>query len=119
MTQDVYQPDMWARLRERFAGREKVFDPPDFGSLAGMQPLQSAAIATSEVWVQWSVSQARNSVEPEKFAWPVVKDAAENTAAELGIPASDLNAYAHVLDVTGLWSYLAGPGCAMFHGGRV
>jgi hypothetical protein len=45
--------------------------------------------------------------------WPVVRDAAEGTAAELGIPVGDLDAVAHVLDVTGSWSYLAGPGCAL------
>src|SRR5262245_60706261 len=34
--------DFEARIRHRFAAREDVFDPPDFRSLAGMQPLRSA-----------------------------------------------------------------------------
>jgi hypothetical protein len=42
-----------------------------------------------------------------------VRDAAEATAAELGTPISDLTGYAHVLEVDGMWSYLAGPGCAL------
>jgi hypothetical protein len=105
--------DMWDRLRERFAGREDVFDPPDFGSLADMNPLQSAVIATFAVWMQWPASPHRDRPEPQEFAWPLVREAAESTAADLGIPVSDLNAYAHVLDVTGMWSYVAGPGCAL------
>jgi len=37
----------------------------------------------------------------------------ERTAADLGIPISDVNGYADVLEVEGLWSYLAGPGSAL------
>jgi hypothetical protein len=48
-----------------------------------------------------------------RFAWPLVRDAAENAAADVGIPVRDLNGYADVLEVNGLWSYLAGPGCAL------
>jgi len=47
------------------------------------------------------------------FAWPLVRDAAESTAADLGIPVGDVKGYADVLEVDGLWSYLAGPGCAL------
>jgi hypothetical protein len=106
-------PDVQDQLRQRFAGREDVFDPPDFGSLAGMQPLQAAASAAFAMWDQWSASQPPGLPEPQRFAWPLVREAAESTAAEFGIPVSDLHAYAHVLDVTGRWSYVAGPGCAL------
>lgn len=106
--------DFEARVRHRFAGREDVFDPPDFGSLAAMQPLQSAAIATLELSHRWSASRVHDpGGELERFAWPLVRDAAESTAADLSIPVGDLNGYAHVLEVEGLWSYLAGPGCAL------
>jgi hypothetical protein len=105
--------DVQDHLRQRFAGREDVFDPPDFGSLAGTQPLQAAVIAGFAMWNQWSASQPPGRSEPQVFAWPLVRDAAESTAAEFGIQVSDLNAYAHVLDVTGMWSYVAGPGCVL------
>ncbi len=47
------------------------------------------------------------------FAWPVVRDVAENTAAELGVPVGAIAGYAYVLALEGQWSYLAGPGCAL------
>ena len=47
------------------------------------------------------------------FAWRLVRDAAENAAAELGIPIGDVTAAVYVLDVDGPWSSLAAPGCAL------
>ncbi len=47
------------------------------------------------------------------FAHPIVREASESTAAVLGVLDSELSGYAHVLEVEGLWSYLAGPGCAL------
>ena len=100
-------------MRHRFARREEVFDPPGFGSLAGMQPLQSAVTARFEIWAQWSRSRRLSTGGSEKFASPIVRYAAESTAADLGIPVGDLTGYAHVLEVEGFWSYLAGPACAL------
>ena len=105
--------DFEAHIRHRFAGREEVFDPPDFRSLAGMQPLQSAVTATFEFSHGWSSCEPGSAGEPEMFAWPLVRDAAESTAADLGIPVGDVKGYADVLEVDGLWSYMAGPGCAL------
>lgn len=105
--------DFEARIRHRFGGREDVFDPPGFGSLAGVQPLQSAVTATFEFSGGWSRNQLGSAGESERFASPLVRDAAEGTAADLGIPVNDLTGYANVLEVEGLWSYLAGPGCAL------
>lgn len=100
-------------MRHRFAGREEDFDPPDFGSLACLQPLQSAVAATFDVSRGLSSHQPGSAGVPERFAWRLVRDAAETTAAELGIPVGDLTGYANVLEVEGLWWYLAGPGCAL------
>lgn len=105
--------DFRARMRHRFAGREDVFDPPGFRSLAGMQPLQSAVTATFEFSRGLSSYQPGRAGEPERFEWRLVRAVAESTAAELGIPVGDLTGYANVLEVEGLWSYLAGPGCAL------
>jgi hypothetical protein len=53
------------------------------------------------------------SQEGGAFAWRLVRDAAENAAAELSIPIGDVTAAAYVLDVHGSWSYLAAPGFAV------
>lgn len=107
--------DPLAHERDRIEGREQVFDPPEFGSLAGLPAVQAAAIATFADAVQWSGRRDGQlpARSPEPFPWALVRDAAEGTAAELGIPIGDLDAVTHVLDVTGSWSYLVGPGCAL------
>jgi len=105
--------DFEARIRHRFAGRGDVFDPPDFRSLADMQQLQSAVTTTFRLSRGWSSDQPGSATEPERFAWTLVRDAAESTAADLGIPVGDINGYANVLEVEGLWTYLAGPGSAL------
>jgi hypothetical protein len=110
---DTDPDDFEARIRHRFAGREHVFDPPEFRSLAGMQPLQSAVTATFASSRGWSSSEPGSAGEPEMFPWPLVRDAAESTAADLGIPIGDVKGYADVLEVEGQWAYLAGPGCAL------
>jgi hypothetical protein len=69
---------------------------------------------TRAPWQLWSAHQPGSRADrPEVFAYPIVRQAAESTAAVLGVPASELSGYAHVLEVEGLWSYLAGPGCAL------
>jgi hypothetical protein len=105
--------DLDALVRHRFAGRDDVFDPPDFGSLADMQPLQSAATGTFEAWHLWSYSQQAGAGKRERFIWSLIRDAAESAAADLGIPVGEVHGYVNVPDVEGLWSYLAGPGCAL------
>jgi hypothetical protein len=102
--------DVEARIWYRFAGREDVFDPPDFKALA--PPLQFAVTATFESSLGWS-SYEPGGAEPKRFAWRLVRDAAESTAADLGMPVGDVQGYADVLEVEGLWSYLAAPGCAL------
>jgi hypothetical protein len=105
--------DVQARIWYRFAGREDVFDPPDFKSLA--PPLQTAVTATFESSLGWSTYKP-GGAEPEMFTWRLVRDAAESTAADLGIPVGNVKGYADVLEVEGLWSYLAAPGCALCSG---
>jgi hypothetical protein len=110
--------DFEALIRHRFGGQQKVFDPPEFESLADMQPLRVAVTMTTTPWRVWSNHQANGSgKKPEQFPWHIVRDAAEGTASALGIPASELKGYAHLLQVDGLWSYLAGPGCALCSAG--
>ncbi len=102
-------------LRHLLAGREDVFDPPQFAALAGMRPLQSAAIGTYGMAARWARRATPPAAEPRPAVFPhdAVREIAESTAADLGIPLHELDGIAHVLDVTGLWSYLAGPGCGL------
>ena len=71
----VHVQDMRDQLRERFAGRQEVFDPPDFRSLADMQALQSAAIATLAMWHKWSAGRQHGRPKREEFWWPLVREA--------------------------------------------
>jgi hypothetical protein len=106
--------DAMARARAMGERQREIFDPPEFWSLAEMQPLRSAAVATFDDAVAWtSGSERSDQREQGSFAWPLVRDVAESTAAELGIPVGDLGAVMHVLDVQGSWSHLAGPGCGI------
>ncbi|MFY9891731.1 MAG: hypothetical protein WAK71_25720 [Streptosporangiaceae bacterium] len=102
--------DVETRNWYRYAGREDVFDPPDFKSLE--PPLQSAVTATFKSSLGWS-SYEPGGAEPDRFAWRLVRDAAESTAADLGIPVGDVQGYADVLEVEGMWSHLPAPGSAL------
>ena len=106
--------DPLARVQAIYAGREEVFDPPRFGSLADLpqlRPVAGAVFAHADRW--WSTRERTVPQESGAFAWELVRDAAEDTAAELGISIGDVTAGVYVLDVEGSWSYLAAPGCAL------
>ena len=106
--------DPLARVQAIYSGREEVFDPPQFGSLAGLPQLHAVAAAVfadANRW--WSTRERTVSQEGGAFAWRLVRDAAEDAAAELGIPIGDVTAATYVLDVEGSWSYLAAPGFAV------
>lgn len=106
--------DPLARVRAVYAGREQVFDPPGFGSLADLPQLQQVAAAMFAHADRWRDTRERAvPQEGGAFAWRLVRDAAEGAAAELGIPVGEVTAAAYVLDVDGSWSYLAAPGCAL------
>jgi hypothetical protein len=106
--------DPVARVRAIYAGREEVFDPPRFGSLADLpqlRPVAGAVYARADQW--WSTRERAVPQEGGAFAWRLVRDAAEDAAAELSLPIGDVTAGVYVLDVKGSWSYLAAPGCAL------
>ena len=104
--------DSQSRIRHRFAGREEVFDPPDFASLTDLEPLRSVVRAVFGMPPDRPDSRRRGP-DRKIFDWDLVRYMAERTAGDLGVPVSDLTGYAHVLDVEGLWWYLAGPGCVL------
>ncbi len=101
-----------ARLEGRTRGRREICDPPGFVSLSAAPELQSAAVATVSAYRAWSAAAGRQQrPEREFFPWPLVRDAAHDVAASLGVPAGEVDAVAHVIDVQGRWSYVAGAGC--------
>lgn len=106
--------DMQIRMEARFHGREEVCDPPSFRSLAAAPELQSAAMGTLGAYRAWSADAARRpGPDRELFAWQIVRDAAHDAAASLGLPVSETDAVAHVIAVQGRWSYVAGAGCGI------
>jgi hypothetical protein len=104
--------DALARLEARTRGRRELCDPPGFLSLSAAPELQSAAVATLSAYRAWSAVAGRpRGPEREIFAWPLVRDAAHDVAASLGVPVGEMDAVAHVIDVQGRWAYVVGGGC--------
>ncbi|HUB42431.1 MAG TPA: hypothetical protein VMA72_26560 [Streptosporangiaceae bacterium] len=70
--------------------------------------------ATHPSYRAWSLQAAGNSAAEDRlFEWQVVRDGVHDAAASLGVPASEMDAAAHVVPVEGEWSYIAGPGCGV------
>jgi hypothetical protein len=106
--------DPLAWLQAVYAGREEAFDPPRFRSLDDLpqlQPVTAMVFAHANRW--WSSRERTAPREGGAFAWRLVRNAAEDAAAELGVPIGDVTAAVYVLSVEGSWSYMAAPGCAM------
>jgi hypothetical protein len=101
----------WQRSqRERQA---RVFDPPDFVSLAPVPELRAAARL---VWAQYPAGpqpQRTGQAGAAEFGQRLIGDAAMGVAAEHGVPASSLDAGVLILEVEGMWSWHAGPGFAL------
>ena len=106
--------DIQIRIAARVRGREDVCDPPSFRSLAAVPELQSAAVVTLGAYEAWSADVARRpGPSRELFAWQIVRDAAHDAAASVGLPVSQMDAVAHVVAVHGRWSYIGGAGCGI------
>ena len=73
-----------------------------------MQPVVKATFSRG-----WPSHEPGSAADAERFAGSLVRDAAESAAADLGIPVGDVKGYVDVLEIEGLWSYLAVPGCAL------
>lgn len=102
------------RVRAMAEMEQEILDPPEFRSLADMQALRSAVVATFDDAVAWTNGPGRGGPQEHGvFAWPLSRDSAQSTAAELGIPVGDMDAVVYVLNVQGSWSHLAGPGCGI------
>lgn len=107
--------DARTRGRAKFERLQKVFDPPEFGSLGNMPALRSAVVRIYVDAVDWSNSPEQRSRDPEQGAigWSLVRSVAESIASDQGVSLDVLDAALIVLDVEGPWSHIAGPGCAL------
>lgn len=63
--------------------------------------------------VTYGTEPPSEHVTPAGFRWTAIRDAAESVASERGVPAGDIRAVTHVIEVEGLWSYLIAPGCGI------
>ena len=104
--------DSLTQLLARVAGRHDICDPPDFGGLSQTPELRAAAVATLPAYRAWCLGRNSQSAPgEEQFGWQLVRDAAHDVAGRLGVSLAEMDAVAHVLDVEGLWYYVAGPRC--------
>ena len=99
--------DAW---RRRAAEYQRVVDPPDFESLAGLPALRTAVVATFGAAREWSNALKRRVAGSPPFEHSLVRDVAQEIITERGVSPDELDAAVMVLDVAGAWSYLAGPG---------
>jgi hypothetical protein len=79
--------DPIAWVRAIYAGREEVFDPPRFGSLADLpqlQPVAGAVFAHADRW--WNTRERTVPQEGGAFAWELVRDAARGRRGRAGYP---------------------------------
>lgn len=84
-----------------------VFDPPNFDSLVSAPELRRVVLAARQVRPRGLADRSGS------FHQQPVRSIAEQTAEELGAPIEAMDARAHVLDVTGSWWHVAGPGCVL------
>ncbi len=77
------------QVRAMAEREQEILDPPEFWSLADMQALRSAVVATFDDAVTWTNGPERSGQQQNGvFAAPLIRDAAQSTAAELGIPSA-------------------------------
>lgn len=100
---DADMADVLAWVASRHAA---VFDPPEFGSLAGWPALRAVARATQQ-------AHPRVPDRSGSFNHQLTRSIAEQTAADFGVPLDAIDATAHVLDVQGSWWRVIGPGCVL------
>lgn len=102
------------RVRDWMRGRGTLIDPPEWASLRDRPALQAAVRACYIDGCRWAGAatappQSRGE-SAAMFEWHVVRDAAEATAAELGVDIGDVDGRAVVIAVAGHWHELFAPG---------
>ncbi|MGY1636860.1 hypothetical protein ACI78V_09425 [Geodermatophilus sp. SYSU D00742] len=102
----------WARAED--LGR--VWDAPEFWSLADQRALREATLALypeARRWVDAGPSSPSRLRGGGHFPWATVRDTAEEVAAERGVSHGEVRGRVMVLDVEGLWWRRVAPGTVL------
>jgi len=94
----------------------RVWDPPEFRSLADLPALREVTLALqSEArrWVDAGPSSPSRRRGEGHFAWRTVRDTAEGVAEERGVSPGAVRGTVMVLDVEGVWWRRVAPGMAL------
>jgi hypothetical protein len=111
---DMAAEGRMASVVARTSWRHEVCDPPDYAGISAWPELRSAAAGTHSAYQAWAhQASGHETAEGRFFPWQLVSDAVQHAAASLGVPASEMDAVAHVVPVEGQWSFIAGPGCGV------
>jgi hypothetical protein len=94
----------------------RVWDAPEFWSLADLRALREVALALypeARRWVDDGPSSPSRLRGEGHFAWTTVRDTAEGVAAERGVSLGEVRGKVIVLDVEGVWWRRVAPGTAL------
>jgi hypothetical protein len=94
----------------------RVWDAPDFRSLAGRQALREVTLALypeARCWVDAGPCSPSRRRGEGHFPWVLVRDTAEGVAAERGVSVGEVRGRVMVLDVEGVWWRRVAPGTAL------
>jgi hypothetical protein len=94
----------------------RVWDPPEFGSLADLPALREVALALypeARRWVDAGPGSPSRRRGEGHFAWTTVRDTAEGVAAERGVSPGQVRGRVMVLDAEGVWWRRVAPGTVL------
>jgi hypothetical protein len=105
-----------ASLRAWVEGLGRVFDPPEFGSLADRPALHEVTVALyaeARRWVDAGPGNPSRLRGGGHFPWETVSATAEGVVAERGVSPDAVRGMVVVLDVEGVWSRRVAPGAVL------
>jgi hypothetical protein len=94
----------------------RVWDAPEFRSLAGLRALWEVTVALypeARRWVDDGPGSPSRRRTWGHFPWTTVSDTAEGVAAERGVSPDAVRGQVMVLDVEGVWWRRAAPGTVL------
>jgi hypothetical protein len=94
----------------------RVWDPPEFPSIAEKQALREVTVRLypeARRWVDAGPSGPSRLRAEGHFPWATVRDAAVRIAAERGVSQGEVRGRVMVLDVEGLWWRRVAPGAVL------
>ena len=94
----------------------RVWDAPDFESLADRRALREVTLALhpeARRWVDAGPSSPSRIRGEGRFPWATVRDTAEGVATDRGVSQGEVRGRVMVLDVEGVWWRRVAPGTAL------